>query len=157
MPTTKLCWVSCVFITLLSNEARPGAQNSDLRDAVDAVDRGLAHLVTSTLVETELLDIIDHAEQRRRFDDLMNMRHVLRQPVTAGIARLAGDIRYSLKKEEVNLKSMDAIFVATAITQECDSLQTYDGQLVKLSERDEIRNLKITTPRFEQRALPLEG
>lgn len=145
----KLCWDSCLFIDMLSAEPQSADRRSQLEDVLEAVDRKLAILVTSTLVATEVLDIIDDPLKRKNFERVMDLPSVFCQPVTMPIAKLAGRIRQSLRPK-YKLKSMDALFIATAINQECDVLHTYDDQLLRLSGRQEVRYLKIATPGVAQ-------
>ena len=148
----KLCWDSCLFIDMLSAEPQSADRRSQLDDVLEAVDQKSAILVTSTLVATEVLDIIDDPLKREKFERVMNRPNVFYQPVTMPIAELAGRIRESFLPKH-KLKSMDALFIATAISQKCDVLHTYDDQLLRLSGRQEIRYLKITPPGVAQASL----
>lgn len=148
----KLCWDSCLFIDMWSAEPQSADRRSQLKYVLDAVDRESAILVTSTLVATEVLDIIDDPLKRRDFERVMALPSVLCQPVTMPIAKLAGRVRQSLRPKH-RLKSMDALFIATAINQKCDVLHTYDDQLLRLSKRQEIHYLTIATPGVAQASL----
>lgn len=53
----KYCWDSCVFIAILSDERRAEDELVALHDVVDAVDRGSAIMVTSTVIQAEALKV----------------------------------------------------------------------------------------------------
>lgn len=151
MPKARICWDSCLFIDMLSDETHSAERRLQLKPVLATIDQKLAILVTSTVVATEVLDIIDDADKREVFDRLMSLSSVFCQPVTMPIAQLAGRIRKSLQPK-YNIQSMDALFIATAINQKCDVLQTYDNQLLQLSERREIYGIKIAVPSSPQQA-----
>jgi len=152
---TKFCWDSCLFIDMLSAESKSADRRLQLENVLKDVDRESAILVTSTLVATEVLDIIGDANKREIFDRVMNLPSVLCQPITMPIAELAGRIRHSLRPQH-KLKSMDALFIATAINQECDVLHTYDDKLLRLSGRQEVNDLKILPPSVLQASFDLD-
>lgn len=154
MRKTRYCWDSCVFIAILTDEERSDDETVALGDVMNAVDDGHIIMVTSTLVQTEMLDAITDSTVSRRLHDVLNRPNVLQQSVTAAIARRAGEIRQALRGQ-VKLAATDAVFVATALVHKCDSLQTYDSQLLGLSGRTEVSELRVTKPTTDQISLPL--
>lgn len=151
---TRYCWDSCVFIAILTAEERPDEELNALRDVVNAVDGSHVIMVTSTLVQAEVLDAIQESSVSRRFHDVLNRPNVLQESVTAAIARRAGEIRQALRGD-ISIKATDAVFVATALVHDCDSLQTYDNQLLGLSGRAEVSELCVTKPTADQTSLAL--
>lgn len=154
MPKSKHCWDSNVFIAILTDEQRDEDEVAALRDLVHAVDNGHVAMVTSTLVQAEVLDAIATPTNAERFRRILNLGNVLQESVTPGIARRAGEIRLALRGK-AGLKTADAVFISTALAHECTSLQTYDGGLLKLSERQEVNGLKIIKPGASQTVLQL--
>lgn len=154
MQKTRYCWDSCVFIAILTAEDRTEDERTALNDAVNAVDRGHAIMVTSTLVQAEVLDAIKDPSVSGRFRDVLNLPNVLQQSVTSAIARRAGELRQALRGK-VKLSTADAVFVATALVHKCDSLQTYDAILLSLTGRPEVSGLRVTKPTADQTSLEL--
>lgn len=156
MQKTRYCWDSCVFIAILSAETRSHDELVALRDVVDAVDRGHVSMVTSTIIQAEVLDAVRDTARASRFRHILDLPNVLEESVTPGIGRRAGEIRLALRRQQRKLQAADAIFVATALVHKCVSLQTYDEQLLNLSGRPEVHGLAITKPVADQTSLALE-
>lgn len=154
MQRIRYCWDSCVFIAILSDEERPNDELVALRDVVDAVDRGQVSMITSTIVQAEVLDVVEDPDKAARFRHLMNLPNVTEESVTHGIARDAGEMRLALRGKQ-KLQTADAIFIATALVHKCNSLQTYDDKLLNLSGRQEVKGLAITRPVADQTSLAL--
>ena len=112
-------------------------------------------MVTSTLIQAEVLDAIENPAVSDHFRSLLNLPNVLQESVTPGIAQRAGEIRLALRRGEISLKTVDAVFVATALAHNCVSLQTYDRKLLNLSGRPEVSELIITKPGAAQMTLAL--
>ncbi len=113
-------------------------------------------MITSTLVQAEVLDAIQDSSVSRRFHNVLDRPNVLQQPVTAAIARRAGEIRQTLRGK-TKLTATDAVFVATALVHKCDSLQTYDSQLLGLSGRKAVYGLRVTKPTTDQISLAMNS
>ena len=111
-------------------------------------------MVTSTIIQAEVLDAIKNPAVSDRFRYLLNLPNVLQESVTPGIAQRAGEVRQALRGE-ISLKVADAVFIATALAHNCVSLQTYDRKLLNLSGRPEVSGLRITKPGAAQTSLAL--
>lgn len=114
---------------------------TQLQPLFEAVENGQIRLVTSvmTLVEV-LVHPIRRGDERlahEYFDFLMSSEHVHTLPVTAGIARLAAELRAG-----GTLKTPDAIQLAVAIEAGAEVLVTNDRdfgsdhqlQVIRVSE-----------------------
>ena len=131
-------------------------KSTGLRDTADAVDRGEAVLVTSTLIHAEVLDAVSDETVRKRLSQFLQRSNVVQQPVTDRIAREAGNIRHKtrLRANTKCPKTPDAIFIASAVAHGCEALHTYDTGLLSLSKRPEVKSLNITIPSIRQPRLP---
>ena len=156
MRKTRYCWDSCVFIAILTAEDRSNDETVALGDLMNAVDDGHVIMVTSTLVQAEVLDAIEDSSVSRRLHDVLTLPNVLQESVTSAIARRAGEIRQALRGQ-IKLTATDAVFVATALVHKCDSLQTYDSQLLGLSGRTEVYGLRVTRPTTDQISLAMNS
>lgn len=155
MPRHKYCWDSCVFIAILTGEQRPRNELEALRDVMDLFDRGEAVVVTSALLEAEVLDAVGDDGVRDRLNGLLRRSNFVVQDVTRTLSQRAAEIRQSLRAQGIRLKTPDATFIATALVHGCTALQTYDGGLLSLTGREEVGRLRITIPQAEQTSLRL--
>lgn len=97
------------------------------------VDEGLINGVGATMALTEVLiqplRAGDTALTKRYEAVLTNSRNFRLVPLTTAIAHLAADIR-----ARYNLKTPDAIHVATAIDAGCDGFLTNDTDIKRITE-----------------------
>ena len=155
MARHKYCWDSCVFIAILTGEQRAPSELEALRDVMDLFDRGEAVVVTSALLEAEVLDAVGDHGVRQRLEELLRRSNFVVQDVTRALRQRAAGIRQSLRARAIRLETPDATFIATALIHGCTALQTYDGGLLNLSGREEVDRLRITIPQAEQTSLRL--
>ncbi|MBI2165560.1 MAG: PIN domain-containing protein [Chloroflexi bacterium] len=120
-------WDTCLFIAYLKDSV-------DERPAVDTVDALLRSaqkrerlIVVSTLVLAELRHrpIYDETRYRTIRDIFYTSRSYVRVVVLN--PRLA-DLASTIGAEHNNLSPMDAVHVATALTEKVDALLTLDGK-----------------------------
>ncbi|TVR21385.1 MAG: PIN domain-containing protein [Anaerolineaceae bacterium] len=97
------------------------------------VDEGLISGVSATMALTEVLvqplKAGDTALAKRYEAALTNSKDFRLEPLTTSIAHLAADLR-----ARYNLKTPDAIHVATAIDAGCDGFLTNDTGIKRVSE-----------------------
>jgi predicted nucleic acid-binding protein len=110
----------------------------------EAVSQGNIRLITSTVALLEVLvhPIRNHDEHlAQRYNDiLLSSPHVSTVPVTAQTAQTAAELR-----AEHNLKTPDAIHLATAIGQNAVAFLTNDRDFPKI-DGIEILKLRDLTP-----------
>ena len=155
MSSNKICWDACVFTALLKGEQRPADEISGLREIVDLVDRKKVVLITSALIETEVIGELDDATLQERLEALFQRPNIVQVAASAEILRKAGLIRKAARESNRSLKTPDAVYVATAILHAANSLQTFDDKLLALSESPIVDGLQITKPRGMQTVLQL--
>jgi len=97
------------------------------------VDRGLIAGVASTMALTEVLVQplrVGDAALTERYEAILSNSHDFRlEPITAAIARRAADLR-----ARYNLRTPDALHVATAIAAGCDAFLTNDTGVKRVAE-----------------------
>lgn len=97
------------------------------------VDEGLISGVSATMALTEVLVQplrTGDTELAKRYEAvLMNSKGFRLEPLTTPIARLAADLR-----ARYNLKTPDAIHVATAVEAGCDGFLTNDTGIKRVKE-----------------------
>jgi len=156
MPKSKVCWDSVVFSKVLNGGQGLSADEiSGLSEVVDLADRGQVLIVTSALIEIEVLGEIGDETIRARTAQLFERANIVAVEPSRVIIARAGKIREQGRLYGRNIKTPDAIFVATAIVHGAKTLHTFDGKLIALSGLDFIDGLPITKPRGEQTLLAL--
>jgi predicted nucleic acid-binding protein len=97
------------------------------------VDRGLIAGVVSTIALTEVLVQPLRAGDNaltERYEAILSNSHDFRlEPITTIVARHAADLR-----ARYNLRTPDALHVATAITAGCDAFLTNDAAFQRIAE-----------------------
>lgn len=154
----KFCWDACLFIAHLNGEARPEAQAAGMREVLEMIRTGKAHIITSAVVSSEVLNRAADAVRAR--DSLHIM--LARPGFTVVDANLAIATKAGEFRERVNyagspftLKRNDAIYVATAAVYGVDALHTFDPDLLRLNGSPLIDKLVVTEPRGLQTTLAL--
>jgi len=112
------------------------------------VNTGRIEAITSVIVLTEVLTkplkvgdkVVEQAYRRL----LQNTQHITLKPVTDSIAERAADLR-----QRYNLKTPDALHLATAIDQACEAFLTNDLTLRRVTE---LRVLVLDDLEIEQSA-----
>lgn len=155
MPSAKYCWDSCVFIALLTGEARPDGEIDGMLEVVDLVDRHQAVIITSALVRTEVLEDNDDPAIRERLEYMFRRPSCVMIDVNAAISAKAGALRATCRAAGRSLKTPDAVFIATATLHGAVALHTLDDQLLGLSGLPEVDGLLISKPCGDQTILSL--
>lgn len=149
----KYYWCSCVYIAWL--KAEPG--RVELCDGiVSEVEKGEAIIISSSIVETEVLMGDLAPDVQEKFRALLKRRDVVAVNVDRTISKLAGDLRdhYRGKKPKESISGMDAIHLATAILYKVDEFHTFEPKLIRYSGNLAGHQLVICEPRSKQPNLP---
>jgi predicted nucleic acid-binding protein len=120
----KICWDSCVYISLLTGENRKSEEMKKLYAIEQMITDGRAVVFSSTVTIVEVLDCKLTDEQAEKFRSLIGNPDTPFLNVDTRVAKLASEIRSFYKGK---LSTPDAIQLATAIHFEATAFQTYDG------------------------------
>lgn len=142
MPLKRVYWDACVFHALFSKEA----DRVDVCMAIEKQAREnkvIIYTSTATFVECVWLKGIPKLSSEHEEAITKYFQHKFIQPIIwdRPMAELA---RSLIWKFSVHPK--DAIHVASAISQQVDSLHSYDDGLLKLSDKVGSPPLKICKP-----------
>jgi len=136
----KIYWDSDVFISLIDDDAD---RMDAIRCVIDEIENGKAIIIVSTLVRVEVLPNKRVPELERKFENfLKNWEQVREVAIDRRVIEVAKRIRESGK----NVKTPDAIHLATAIVHGAPIFHTYDKPLIRLSGAAEIRGLTVCEP-----------
>lgn len=119
-------WDANIFIAWLTNEKREADDIAGVKAHVEAIDQREAHLATSVLTLTEVLEVGVTREKRDQLKRLFQREHCHLIDVNSEIAELAHDIRVIGQKEGRKIRTPDAIHMATAIFFGCPKFYTFD-------------------------------
>jgi predicted nucleic acid-binding protein len=125
-------WDTGIFLTLLTGEERDPAERFGIQEQIKKFDAGGLKIITSVLTVTEVLRSQLPSDAAQKFTDLRKTPMLQFVNVTMQVANLAHDIRdYYSKHKEIDeiaatITTPDAIHVATAITNKCQTLYTLD-------------------------------
>ena len=156
MPRSKFCWDSVVFSKVLNGgEGLTADEISGLGEVVDLADRGQIVIVTSALIDMEVLGEIGDETIRARTAHLFERANVVSVEPASTIISRARQIREQGRLEGRSIKTPDAIFIATAIVHGANAFHTFDDKLLAISGKDYVDALPITKPRGEQTLLAL--
>lgn len=160
MHNHKFLWDACLFIAHLNGEVRSEEEAAGMREVLELIREGRAHIITSAIVSSEVLNRASDPVRAR--DALHKM--LARPGFTVVDANLAIADRAGEFRERVNqpgspftLKRNDAIYAATAALYGADAFHTFDPVLLALNGSAHVDGLKITLPRGEQTTLDLES
>jgi predicted nucleic acid-binding protein len=120
----KICWDSCVYISLLTGENRTPAEMKCLYEVENLANQGRAVIFASVITLVEVLECKLTPEQAAKFQGLVANPDTPFMQVDTKVAALAHEIR---SYYEGRVSTPDAIHLATAIHFEATALQTYDG------------------------------
>jgi len=141
MKDDLICWDSSVLISWLRGD-EDADRNRATRTVVQHIEGGTSKLIVSTLLYVEVLESRMPAGAIEQFKKLMQNRQM--------IEIMAVDIRVAEKAQAIrnrgsrNLKTPDAVHVATAILAGAKLFHTFDDRLLRLSGSDEVDGLTIT-------------
>ena len=148
----KYYWDANVFIAWLMAEKG----RVELCDGiVSEVQKGQAIIITSAIIETEVLSKGPSQETQDKFRALLKRRDVIAVNVDRSISQKAGKLRERHK----GLKGMDAIHLATAIIYGVDAFHTFEGDdgILKYDGNVAGYPLKICKPESAQKPFSFPG
>lgn len=128
----KFYWDSAPLIAWILDEKRTDpAEIARLKEVVELVERGNAILMTSVLWRAEVLDILSPA-QGRRVEAAFESQAITELAIDSRIMDLTAEIRrfHRASKSKTALKNIrtpDAIHLASAIHYGADEFHTFDG------------------------------
>jgi predicted nucleic acid-binding protein len=124
-------WDTCLFLAWLKDEARNSGEMDGVREVIDRSKKRDCRLMTSVLTSIEVLQAKIPAGMDTMFGGLL--KRMTRVGIDTKVAQLAHDIRNHYAKENRNIKTPDAIHLATAILNRADEFHTFDDKLIGLS------------------------
>jgi predicted nucleic acid-binding protein len=161
-------WDSVCLIAWITDEKRDPAETSGLAEVISEVDRGDALIMTSVLWRAEVLTQSMTVAQKKRLEDSFSPKSIIELEINGRITALAGEIRHwhskqTKKDEPKNIRTPDAIHLASAIHFEATEFHTFDGAskfgksggLIRLNGNVGGHILKICVPRATQLQLDL--
>jgi hypothetical protein len=99
---------------------------------LEAAERGEVEIVVSALTLAEVLWMKNSprlpAEERQRIRDFFKREYILVVDVNRRVAEMAQDVVW-----KHSVKPKDAVHVASALLARAEYLDTFDGELIKLS------------------------
>jgi predicted nucleic acid-binding protein len=152
-PTKKIVysWDANVFLAHFKQEENKREHLSAICAIYDEVERGSVELLVSVIVVAEMLDLINDPKMSDEFQRLLKRPNVRLMDVTPHIARKTAELRSkwrneSHRNEPRNIKTPDAIIIATAAHCGASVLHTFEDKYYKHSETPLVSNLKIIKP-----------
>jgi predicted nucleic acid-binding protein len=160
----KFYWDTAPLIAWIADEKRADPSEMDgLAEVIEMVERGAAVLMTSVLWRAEVLELKLSRSQRRRLEESFDGRSFIELSIDGRVLDLASEIRgfhkISKKKDTLkNIRTPDAIHLATAIQYDATEFHTFDGArsgknpggLISLNGNVANHRLKICTPHANQ-------
>lgn len=121
-------WDSDAFLALI-NEDKSSSEMAGCNDVWAACEKGLLHIVTSTLTTAEVIHKkgipkLD-PEKRPLVSNFFRQDFISQKPLTREIAELARDVVW-----DSNIKPKDAVHVATCAYYKIRTLHSFDENLV---------------------------
>jgi predicted nucleic acid-binding protein len=131
MASDRRYWDSCAFLGYLSNEA----DKADKCEAVlSAAEEGKLDIVTSALTLTEVIKTKGGPalpkDQEQKIRNFFEHSWIIVREVDRFIAEQARDLIWAH-----GLKPYDAIHLATALNLKLSVMDTFDGDLIKLTSK----------------------
>lgn len=167
----KFYWDTVLLIAWIKNEQRDDPAEMDgLAQVVEMVESNRAILMTSVLWRAEVLDGSLDKDQRKKLNQVFEARHIQELSIDARVMDLTSEIRNyhrhsQLKGVIKNIRTPDAIHLASAIHYEADEFHTFDGKkadgaaggLLTLDGNVAGHKLKICIPKAKQLKLSFGG
>lgn len=121
-------WDSDTFLALINGD-KPAAEMTSCNNVWAACEKGLLHIVTSTLTTVEVIHKrgtpkLD-PEKRVFVSNFFRQDFISQKPLTREIAELARDVVW-----DSNILAKDAVHVATCAYFKIHELHTFDKNLV---------------------------
>jgi predicted nucleic acid-binding protein len=158
MRKIKFCWDACVFIAHLKGEERSPEEAAGMREVLELIGTHRATVVTSAIVQSEVLNrAADEAQARDRLRAMLIRPSFVVADANLAISDKAGEFRERVNASSSGLilKRNDAIYVATAVLYGVDALHTFDPVLLNLDGSPLVDGLRICPPRGTQTTLAL--
>lgn len=152
----KYYWDANVLIAHIKDEKPPLrsiGETSGLREIVNEIDEDKANLVSSVIVNTEILPGDLTKEQKERYNSIFKRPNIVLINVHTNIANKASEIRDYYRQRNVSIPTPDAIHLATALLIDVDIFHTFDDKLLNLDGNVMGENLKIRKPASQQKTL----
>ena len=160
----RFYWDTAPLIAWIADEKREDPTEMDgLAEVIEMVERGKAVLMTSVLWRAEVLELKLNRSQRKRLEESFDGRSFIELSIDGRVLDLASEIRgfhkISKKKDTLkNIRTPDAIHLATAIQYEATEFHTFDGArsganpggLITLNGNVANHKLKICVPHAKQ-------
>lgn len=147
-------WDSDAFLALI-NEDKSSSEMAGCNDVWSAGEKGLIHIVTSTLTTAEVIHKkgtpkLD-PQKRMLVSNFFRQRFISQKPLTREIAELARDVVW-----DSNIMPKDAVHVATCAYYKIRSMHSFDGNLVNKGTI-EVNGFKInvSNPRMGNQQLEI--
>lgn len=149
MPLPRRLWCSCTIIKYLAGSP----EAADCEPITQQAAEGQLEIVVSILAEAEVIrvraDVGEVAEALIR--EFFGRNYVIRAALDVSIAEKARDI-----VRKYNLKPLDAVHVATALHHNIPILETFDDEMIEVSEKEGDPPLVIRRPVYEEIARDVE-
>jgi PIN domain nuclease of toxin-antitoxin system len=148
------CWDANCVLGWLANEPDKVAELRPIFNAAEEPDSNV-HIITSALAFVEVLWLKPHprltAEKEQLIRDFFKHSWLSIIDLDTRTAEYARQLIWGY-----NVSPKDAVYVATAVLRKADCLDTFDGDLIKLSGKIGMPPLTIARPHMaEQIKLPL--
>ncbi|MCI0708454.1 MAG: type II toxin-antitoxin system VapC family toxin [Ignavibacteriae bacterium] len=138
-------WDASTFLSWLKNEPRKAGIQEGIEQHVRLIDEGKIALVTSVLSLAEVLDAGEDDHTITQFYSLFDRPNVVPISVDFVVAKLAGDIRKHYKSKK-NIRTPDAIHLASALHYRANEFHTLDEGLLNLHNDVAGHKLLICEP-----------
>ena len=160
----RFYWDTAPLLAWITDESRPDPAEMDgLAQVIELVEAGKAILMTSVLWRAEVLQAALSDEQRRIIAQAFQHRYIQELSIDARIMELAGELRsyhknHGEKDTLKNLRTPDAIHLASALHYDAAEFHTFDGKkssggtagLLTLNGNVGGRRLKVCVPKADQ-------
>lgn len=147
------CWDSDVTLAWFKAEQNHPLDN--MRLVVQEITGGKANLLLSVVTYIEVLNIAQSGTAAIQFRQFLKGDNVFLAQVDRRVAELATGIREAACNDGMNIKTPDAIIMATAINYSASVLHSFD--MKKHNGRPLARGMKIMSPQPLSGQMPLPG
>lgn len=166
-------WDTCIFLAWIQEEGPPRRKPGDMEGIDEVIKRmnsGEIRVFTSVLTHSEILDCkFLNQRAKDRYLQIFQRPEIIEANVDSGIAIIASELRNHYRKirellppkdqsKVFDLKTPDAIHLATAIYYDAKEFHTFDGDgdkpgLLGLDGSVGNHSLRIRKPSGEQYSL----
>ncbi len=137
-------WDTSVFLAWFKDEKRPNNEMDGVNDVANKIHKDHVILLTSTLINVEILESTLSETAKQRFTDLFKRKNFQQVAPDGRVMQLSHKIRdyYQQQKDIDQLPTVttpDAIHLATAIIYGASEFHTFD-------ENNEVRKRRALLP-----------